>query len=100
MEPMSLILGLPSNYAKTAAGKRLNNILIFAARKNILLHWVNDTIPFVCCWCKIILKLIPQEYLTNINHDNADQFYGVWSLFLDYIEPDRSSTLLKVLLCT
>lgn len=77
-----------------------NNILIFAARKNNLLHCINDTIPFVCCWCKIILKLIPQEYLTNINHDNANQFYGVWSLFLDYIEPDRSSTLLKVLLCT
>lgn len=92
MEPMSLILGLPSNCVKTAASKRLNNILMFAAK------WVSDTIPFVCCWCKIILKIIFLGYFININHGNADQFYGVWSQVVDYIGPDCSSTLLKGLL--
>lgn len=73
MEPMSLIMGLPSK-VETAAGKRLNNILMFAAREHLHLQWVSDTIPFVCCWRKIILKMTSLEYLTNINHDNADQF--------------------------
>ena len=45
---MSLILGLPSDLLKTAVNKRLYNILTFAARENILLQWVSDTIPSVC----------------------------------------------------
>ena len=98
MDPTSLILGLPSDHLKTAANKRLYNILTFAARKNILLHWVKDKVPSICGWRKIIFDLIPLEYLTNVIHYSVDQFYRVWSPFLDYIGPDLSSLLLKGLL--
>ncbi len=98
MDPTSLILGLSSDYLKTAANKRLYNILTFVARKNILLHWVRDKVPSICGWRKIIFELIPLEYLTNVIHHSVDQFYRVWCPFLDYIGPDLSSLLLKGLL--
>lgn len=95
MDPMSLILGLPSDRLKTAVNKRLYNILTFAARKKILLQWVSDKIPSDCGWRKIIFELIPLEYLTSVIHYSVDQFYRVWRPFLDYIRPDLSSILLK-----
>ena len=90
MDPISLILGLPSDCLKTADNKRLYNILTFAARKNILLQWVSDKVPSVCGWRKIIFELIPLEYLTNVIHHSVDQFCRVWRPFLDYIGPDLS----------
>ena len=41
MDPMCLLLGLPSRSIPCKSGKRLYNILTFAARKNILLQWIN-----------------------------------------------------------
>ena len=100
MDPLFLILGLPSDRLKTAVNKRLYNILTFAARKNIILQWVNNKIPSVCGWRKIIFELIPLEYLTNVIHYSVDQLYRVWCPFLNDIRPDLSSFLLKGLLCT
>lgn len=95
LDPVYLILGIPSKHIKTVAGKRLFNILTFAARKNILLHWVSDKSPSVNGWRKIISELIPLEYLTSIIHTNMDQFYTVWRPYLNYIGPVLSSTLVK-----
>lgn len=100
MDPLSLILGLPSDRLKAAANKRLYNTLTFAARKNILLQWINDRTPTVCGWRKIVFELIPLEYLTHVIHHSVGQFYGMWHPFLDYIGPDLSAILFKGLLHT
>lgn len=100
MDPLSLILGFPSEHLKTAANKRLYSILTFAARKNILLQWVSDRTPTVGGWRKIIFELIPLEYLTYVVHHSVEQFYRMWHPFLDYIGPDLSAILFKGLLRT
>ena len=67
MDPMCLRLGLPSRSIPTKSGKRLYNILTFAAIKNILLQWINNKSPSVNGWFKVLLELIPcLEYLTII----------------------------------
>lgn len=80
MDPMSLILGIPSRNITTSAGKRLYNVLTFAARNNILLHWISDKGLSVTCWCKVIYELVPLKYL-SILHTKTDQFYKVWRPF-------------------
>ena len=85
MDPMCLLLGLPSK--PTKSGKRLYNILTFAARKNILLQWINDKRPSVNGWWKVLLELIPLEYLTNIIHHKVDQFYKIWQPYMNYLGP-------------
>lgn len=92
MDPVSLILGLPSKHARTSASKRLFNILTFAARKNIVLQWVGDKPPSVNSWRKIIVELIPLEYLTSIMHTAVARFYKVWRPYFNYIGPELSST--------
>lgn len=59
MGPMFLILGLPNRNITTAAGRRLYNILIFAARKVILLQWTSDKAPGIQSWSKVVYELLP-----------------------------------------
>lgn len=45
LDPVSLLLGIPNGLIDTSAGRKLYNVLTFAARKNILLNWINDKAP-------------------------------------------------------
>ena len=80
MDPLSLILGLPSGNVTTVANKRLYNLLTFAARKNILLQWISDKSPSIKGWSQIVFELIPLEHLTCILHTKIDQFYQIWQV--------------------
>ena len=95
LDPLSLILGLPSGAVSTAANKRLYNLLTFAARKNILLQWISDKSPSVKGWAKIIFELIPLEYLTCILHTKTDKFFKTWQPYLNYRGPDVASTVFQ-----
>lgn len=44
-DPVSLVLGIPNKCIVLSANKKLYNILSFAARKSILLHWISDKSP-------------------------------------------------------
>ena len=95
MDPMSLILGLPSRKMTNTASKRLYNVLTFAARKNIIVQWISDKGPSVSGWRKVIFELFPLEYLTCILHDKVNQFYKIWQPYLNYIGPDLSSLIFQ-----
>ena len=70
VDPMSLILGLPSRHI-------LCNILTFANSKKITVDY-RDKDPSVNGWFKDIFERVPLEYLISILHTKADQFYRVW----------------------
>ena len=95
MDAISLILGLPSQMLSSDANKRLYNVLTFAARKTILLHWISDKSLSVKGWGKLVFELVPLEYLTSILHAKKDQFYKVWQPYLDYVGPDLSAIIVK-----
>lgn len=62
-DPQALLLGLPSPHIKSSDQRRLFNILAFAARKNILLKWIDNAPPTIIGWHKQIFESIPMEYL-------------------------------------
>lgn len=73
LDPLLLILGLPDKALTLSNEKRLN-LLTFAARKNTFLRWISDKTPTISGWHKILMELIPLEYLTCIVNDQLDQF--------------------------
>ena len=50
MDPLSLILGLPNRSLTSKHNKRLYCILTYAASKNILLQWINETVGLGLGW--------------------------------------------------
>lgn len=94
MDPVSLILGLPSRRL-TSKHKRLYCVLTYAGRKNILLQWINEKVPTVKGWQGVVFDLVPLEYLTCILHLKTDQFYKVWEPYLNYVEPGVSNIMLQ-----
>ena len=64
LDPVSLLLGLPSRHVTSVGKRRLYNILTFAVRKNILLQWISDKVPSIKDWHKILFEWVPLEYLT------------------------------------
>ena len=94
MDPLLLLLGLPSRRLTSKHNKRLYCILTYAARKNILLQWINEKVPTVKGWQKVVFDMVPLEYLTCILHSKTDQFYKIWKPFLNYIEPGVSNIML------
>lgn len=77
MDPVFLILGLPDQSLILSNEKRLYNLLTFAARKNILLRCISDKTQTISGWHKILMELIPLEYLTCLVNGRPDQFYNV-----------------------
>ena len=74
--------------------KRLFNLLSFAARKNILLFWINDAAPCKKSWHNIIMDFIPCEYITCMLHSKLDTFYKIWDPYLTHIGPTLSAAVL------
>ncbi|CAI5678295.1 unnamed protein product [Oreochromis niloticus] len=68
MDPMSLILGLPSRRLISKNNRRLYCVLTYAARKNILLQWINEKAPTIKGCQRVVLDLVPLEYLTALKN--------------------------------
>lgn len=94
MDPVSLILGLPARCV-LLTNQRLYCILTYAARKNILLQWINDKESTVKGWHKVLFDLVPLEYLTCMVHSKSKQFYKVGEPYLNYLDPNVSAIMLK-----
>ena len=94
LNPMCLLLGLPDNRLRRVEHKRLFNLLTFAARKNILLFWINDAAPCKKSWHNIIMDFIPCEYITCMLHSKLDTFYKIWDPYLTHIGPTLSAAVL------
>lgn len=95
LDPLSLLLGLPSKHVMSKHQKKLYCALTFAARKNILVHWIKEKGPTVKGWRTVLLDLIQMEYLTHIVHHRTDHFFSIWNPYLDYVEPEVSGILIR-----
>ena len=93
LDPLCLILGLPDNKIVNKFHKRLFNLLTYAARKNILLSWINEKPPKKRGWDKIIMQCMPLEYLTCLLRSTTDTFYKIWDPYLRFIGPQLAETL-------
>ena len=93
LDPLCLILGLTDNRIADKFHKRLFNLLAYAARKNILLSWINEKPPTKKEWHKIIMQCMPLEFLTCLLRSTTDAFYKTWDPYLRYIGPQLADTL-------
>ena len=95
LNPMCLLLGFPDTQIIDVNHKRLYSILTFAARKNILMSWINNSAPSRKSWHKIIMECIPHEYLTCILHVKTGAFFQIWQPYLVYIGPTLASAIMQ-----
>lgn len=95
VDPLFLIHGLPDKALILSNEKRLYNLLTFAARKNILMRWISDKTPTISGWHKILMELIPLEYLTCLVNGQPGQFYNVWKPYISNLGIDLSTILWK-----
>ena len=93
LDPMYLILGLPDRRIINKFHKRLFNLLTYAARKKILLCWINEKPPTKKEWHKIIMQCMPMEFLTCLLRSTTDTFYKIWDPYLRFIGPELALTL-------
>ena len=93
LDPLYLILGLPDRRIINKSHKRLFNLLTYAARKNILLSWINEKPPTKKEWHKIIMQCMPLEFLTCLLRSTTDTFYKIWDPYLRFIGPQLAHTL-------
>lgn len=94
-DPQALLFGLPSPHIKGSDQRRLFNVLTFAARKNILLKWIDSTPPTIIGWHKLIFELIPMEYLTYRFKCKTPVFFKTWTPFFRYAGKRLTNIVLK-----
>lgn len=94
-DPQALLLGLASPHIKGSDQRRLFNILTFAARKNILLKWIDNTPPTIIGWHKLVFELIPMEYLTYRFKCKTPVFFKTWTPFFKYAGKRLTNIVLK-----
>lgn len=94
-DPQVMLLGLPSHHIKGSHQRRLLRILTFAARKNILLRWINNVSPKIRGWHKVIFDLLPMEYLTYRFKCKMDDFCRIWTSFFKYAGKRLTTIVLK-----
>ena len=95
LDPVSLLLGLPSARVSGLYQKKLYNVMTFCARKNILQHWISDKPPSIGGWHKTIMEYIPLDFLTCLLNYKTDVFEGTWKPFLDYINVNISAIMTR-----
>ncbi len=86
LNPLSLLLGLPDSKVTSLANRRLFDVMTFSAWKNIILQWISDKAPSVQGWQKVLMELLPLQYLTCIIHSKTDLFYKVREPFVNYLD--------------
>ena len=95
LDPVSLLLGLPSDHVTDMYQKKLYNVMTFCARKNILQQWITDKAPSVVGWHRTIMEYIPLDFLTCLLHSKTNAFERTWKPFLDYIGVNISAILMR-----
>ena len=88
ISPLSCILGLhnPSNISPNLL--KLLKILLFCARRCILLTWVSEEPPSITQWISSVLVFMPLEALSFYLREEPFHFYKVWSPFIAYLGPE------------
>lgn len=86
MSPSLYLLYFHHNVIFDDDTARLMNILIYLARKCILLMWSTSEIPSVRMWLTEASTFLPLEKLTSDMHNRSDHFHRVWSPLCLYLE--------------
>lgn len=94
-DPRTYLLGVSPPVGLDKCKIRLFNILIFSAKKCILLKWISDKAPSIRMWHQTILEYLSLDYLTCIVHDKTGKFHKIWEPFMTYVEFDIASILTR-----
>lgn len=71
------LLGLVNHLAFTRASRTLLSLLVFYARKAVVLVWKSDRPPSLDCWKKLIDLVIPLYKITYLFHGCPKKFHKV-----------------------
>lgn len=80
--PLTSLLGLAEDILPTKYGRILYRLLLFYARKSILLNWKPPKRPSVVHWVSLINADLPMYKLTYAARGTPDRFYLIWDLWL------------------
>ena len=94
LTPVGCVLGLnPKALGLGSSKLRLLEVLLFNARRCILLLWISDSVPTISQWTRSVLELLPLEAINFWLRDMPFRFFKIWDPFLDYIGEDGARTL-------
>lgn len=94
ISPLFCILGMdPPDISTTKL--TLVNILLFCARRCILLKWVSEESPNVTQWINGVLEFMPLEALSFYLKEEPYKFDKIWGPFMTYLGPNCLETLTK-----
>lgn len=95
LNPVSCILGLHSTLCLKPCMLKLLDVLLFSARRCILVQWISDKPPKLSQWLPGMIELIPLEAMIDWLKDKPLMFYRIWDPFLKYIGSEGAQTLQK-----
>ena len=93
-EPIFRILGIQSAaLILCPSSLKLLQLLIFNARRCILLQWISDSVPTVTHWIQSVMEFILLEAKSFWLKEKPFHFFGIWDPFLDYIVDEGAQAL-------
>lgn len=95
LTPLSCILGLHPALNLNSCTLRLLDVLLFGAKRCILLQWISDKPPDLSQWLQSLRELITLEVMTYWLKNKPLLFYKIWSPFLSYTGVESAQTLQK-----
>ena len=95
LEPISCILGVQRAALNLSPpSMKLLKVLLFNARRCILLQWISDSVPTISHWTRSIMELLPLEAIRFWLNDKPFRFFQIWDPFLEYVGDDGAQALL------
>lgn len=76
------LLGLVNPLAFTTATRTLLGLLLFYARKAIVLNWKSDRPPSFQCWKSLLNSVFPLYRMTCLSRGCPKKFHKVWDIWL------------------
>lgn len=94
IHPILCILGIQSvALTLSPASLKLLKVLLFSARRCVLLQWISEAAPTVAQWTKCVMELIPLEAISFWHKDKPFEFFHIWDPFLKYIGDEGAQAL-------
>ena len=94
LDPIFCILGLHTAALNLASSSlKLLKVLLYSARRCVLLQWISDSAPTISQWTRSVMELIPLEAISFWLKDKPFKFFQIWNPFLDYIGEDGARAL-------
>lgn len=94
------LLGLVGTLAHRTATKTLIRLLLFYARKAILLTWKQSEAPSLNSWKSLINSAIPLIKMTYHSSGCNAKFNKVWKIWLEFISTNAAQEQGLYLMCS